>query len=136
MNDPVYPETVRELSDIVLAEQGVLGVGAGTKSPLCQAHDATLVSVTRLAGITEYEPSEFTFTALAGTRVADVAAALAERNQYLPFDPLLVESGATLGGTVASGISGPGRLRYGVTPRLPARRSVRERRRQDDSRRW
>ena len=38
---------------------------------------------------------------------------LQEHGQYLPFDPLLVERGATLGGTVAAGVSGPGRYRYG-----------------------
>ena len=57
--------------------------------------------------------SEFTFTALAGTPVREIAAALAERGQYLPFDPMLREAGATLGGTVAAGLSGPGRFRYG-----------------------
>jgi glycolate oxidase FAD binding subunit len=61
----------------------------------------------------EYEPSEFTFTALAGTPVKDIAAALAERGQYLPFDPLLVDAGATIGGTVAAGLGGPGRFRFG-----------------------
>jgi glycolate oxidase FAD binding subunit len=61
----------------------------------------------------EYEPSEFTFTALAGTPVREIAAALAERGQYLPFDPLFAEAGATIGGTVASGVSGPGRFRFG-----------------------
>ncbi len=38
---------------------------------------------------------------------------LAEHGQYLPFDPLLAEADATLGGTVAAGLSGPGRYRYG-----------------------
>ena len=38
---------------------------------------------------------------------------LAEHGQYLPFDPLLAEAGATLGGTVAAGANGPGRYRYG-----------------------
>jgi glycolate oxidase FAD binding subunit len=61
----------------------------------------------------EYEPSEFTFTALAGTPVREIAATLAARGQYLPFDPLWVDAGATLGGTVASGVSGPGRFRFG-----------------------
>jgi glycolate oxidase FAD binding subunit len=71
------------------------------------------LSITRLRGIIEYDPSEFTFTALAGTPVREIAGALVERGQYLPFDPLLVEAGATLGGTVASGLSGPGRFRFG-----------------------
>jgi glycolate oxidase FAD binding subunit len=66
-----------------------------------------------LRGIIEYEPSEFTFTALAGTPVAEIADALRQRGQYLPFDPMCVDAGATLGGTVASGLSGPGRFRFG-----------------------
>jgi glycolate oxidase FAD binding subunit len=66
-----------------------------------------------LSGILEYEPGEFTFTALAGTPVHEINRALAEHGQYLPFDPPLVAQGATLGGTVAAGLSGPGRYRYG-----------------------
>jgi glycolate oxidase FAD binding subunit len=42
-----------------------------------------------------------------------VQAALAENGQYLPFDPPLAAAGATLGGTVATGLSGSGRRRYG-----------------------
>jgi glycolate oxidase FAD binding subunit len=38
---------------------------------------------------------------------------LTEHGQFLPFDPPLVEAGATLGGTVAAGLSGSGRYRYG-----------------------
>ena len=60
----------------------------------------------------EYQPQEYTFTALAGTRVAEVET-VREHGQYLMFDPLLVQAGATLGGTVAAGLSGPGRYRYG-----------------------
>jgi glycolate oxidase FAD binding subunit len=71
------------------------------------------ISTAKLRGVVEYEPSEFTFTALAGTPVSEIAAALAERGQYLPFDPLFAAAGATLGGTVASGLSGPGRFRFG-----------------------
>jgi glycolate oxidase FAD binding subunit len=71
------------------------------------------LSTVKLNGIVEYEPSEFTFTALAGTPVRDIAAALAKRGQYLPFDPMLADAGATLGGTVAAGLSGPGRFRFG-----------------------
>ena len=67
----------------------------------------------RLTGILEYDPGEYTITARAGTPLAEVQAALAENGQYLPFDPPLVDAGATLGGTVAAGLSGSGRYRYG-----------------------
>src|SRR5436305_2429501 len=98
------PASAREAVDAVLAAGRGLPVGAQTKPRLSQA-DAAPISTLSLNGIVEYEPSEFTFTALAGTPVRDIAATLAQRGQYLPFDPMLVEAGATLGGTIASGVS-------------------------------
>ena len=92
----------------------ILARGRGTKPPLSTPPEgAVALDVSGLSGIIEYEPGEFTFTALAGTPIAEIAAALAEHGQFLPFDPPLVEAGATLGGTVAAGLSGPGRYRYG-----------------------
>jgi glycolate oxidase FAD binding subunit len=66
-----------------------------------------------LRGITDYEPSEFTFTAMAGTPLKSIAVELSQSGQYMPFDPMLADAGATLGGTVAAGLSGPGRFRFG-----------------------
>jgi len=106
------PATLDELVDVVRTTPRLLAIGAGTKARL-SAVDVTKVSLSGLSGLVEYEPSEFTFTALAGTPVREIANLLAERGQYLPFDPLLCEAGATLGGTVASGLSGPGRFHYG-----------------------
>jgi glycolate oxidase FAD binding subunit len=108
----VTPTTIAELAEAVRSSPHVLAVGAGTK-PRLSAVKAMKISMAKLTGITEYEPSEFTFTALAGTRVCDIAAALEKRGQYLPFDPMCAEAGATLGGTVAAGLSGPGRFRFG-----------------------
>lgn len=84
--------------------------GGGSKPAL--SGEANL-SLRQLSGVLEYEPGEFTFTALAGTPIATLQRLLSDHGQYLPFDPPLVESGATLGGTVAAGLSGPGRFRYG-----------------------
>ncbi len=112
MNPTITPSTVAELADAVRSTPRVLAVGAGSK-PRLSAVACPKLSTVKLNGIVEYEPSEFTFTALAGTPVRDISAALAERGQYLPFDPMLASAGATLGGTVASGVSGPGRFRFG-----------------------
>src|SRR5260370_29670355 len=106
------PETIAELVEAVRAAPKLLAVGAGTK-PRLAASDAVKLCISKLTGILEYEPSEFTFTALAGTPVREIATALDEKGQYMPFDPMCVGAGATLGGTVASGLSGPGRFRYG-----------------------
>jgi glycolate oxidase FAD binding subunit len=104
------PTTENEVRDAVLALASVRVRGGGTKTALCA--DATL-STAGLRGILEYEPGEFTFTALAGTPLSEVASALAANGQYLPFDPPWVRAGATLGGTVAAGLSGSGRFQYG-----------------------
>lgn len=110
----LYPKTAEEMAEAVRSAPRVLAVGAGTKPPLSAVGpDVVRISTTKLSGITEYEPSEFTFTALAGTTVREIAATLARRGQYLPFDPLLLQAGATIGGTVAAGMSGPGRWRFG-----------------------
>ncbi|GAB5560726.1 MAG: FAD-binding protein [Synoicihabitans sp.] len=71
------------------------------------------LDLTGLDGIIEYQPSEYTFSAWAGTPIKDIATAIGERGQYLPFDPLWVEAGATFGGTVAANAAGAGRIRYG-----------------------
>src|SRR4051812_30056493 len=112
MDRLLAPGSVKELVDAVRSTPHLLAVGAGTK-PRLSAVDAVKLSTARLRGIIEYDPSEFTFTAAAGTTIREIAATLEERGQYLPFDPMLVAAGATLGGTVAAGLSGPGRFRFG-----------------------
>jgi glycolate oxidase FAD binding subunit len=100
--------------DAVRAMAQVLPRGAGTKTALAgRWPTATRLDLRPLRGIVEYNPGEYVFTALAGTPLAEVQAALAEHGQYLPFDPPLAAAGATLGGTVATGLSGSGRRRYG-----------------------
>ena len=114
---PDPPASIAEVQAAVRAAPPgarILARGRGTKPPLSTPPEgAVALDVSGLSGIIEYEPGEFTFTALAGTPIAEIAAALAEHGQFLPFDPPLVEAGATLGGTVAAGLSGPGRYRYG-----------------------
>lgn len=65
-------------------------------------------------GILSYEPSELVITARAGTTLQELNAVLAEKNQYLAFEPPLLKTSATLGGTIASGFSGPARPYFGA----------------------
>jgi glycolate oxidase FAD binding subunit len=112
MSGHIGPSSIAELVEAIRDTPKMLAVGAGTK-PRLATFDGVKLSVSKLTGILEYEPSEFTFTALAGTPLREIIAAMAERGQYLPFEPMCVDAGATLGGTVAAGLSGPGRFRYG-----------------------
>jgi len=112
MSAVLTPASFDELAEAVRSTPRLLAIGAGTK-PRLSSVDAVKLSTAKLSGISEYDPSEFTFTTAAGTPVREIAAALAERGQYLPFDPMLMDAGSTLGGAVASGLSGPGRFRFG-----------------------
>ena len=108
------PTTTAELQEIVRIGQQILPRGGGSKPALSTpGTDATVVEMNGLAGLLEYEPGEYTFTAYAGTAVHHIQHELAKNGQYLPFDPLLAARGATLGGTIAANTSGSGRYRYG-----------------------
>ena len=106
--------SVEELQEIVQRSTKVHVCGSQTKSGF-HPKDAgvTFLSTQSLQGIVAYDPQEFVVTMLAGTKVSEVVATLGMQGQYLPFDPLLADSGATIGGTVASNASGPGRFRFG-----------------------
>jgi glycolate oxidase FAD binding subunit len=110
----LQPTTVEDVQTAVRHHPHLRLRGAGSKPALSiPVKGETVLDLTGITGVLTYTPTEFTFTALAGTRVAEVQAMLAEHGQYLPFDPPLAGRCATLGGTVAAGLSGPGRYRYG-----------------------
>lgn len=112
---PGSEDEVRE--GVHRAEPGMrlLPVAGGTKPALSASNreDVEFLDLSRLSGVLEYDPAELTLTALAGTPVREVQAALAEHGQHLPFDPLLADAGSTLGGAVATGAAGPGAWRNG-----------------------
>lgn len=87
--------------------------GAGTKGFLGRAPEATAAAepldLAEHGGILDYQPKELVASARAGTPLDVIEAALAEQGQQLPFEPPHFGPGATLGGTVACGLSGPAR---------------------------
>jgi len=106
-------QSIPEIQSCIAANTKIHVVGNGTKSALMTADsDVTLISLTGLSGITEYQPEEYTITAKAGTPLHEIQVALTKNGQYLPFDPILPKT-ATIGGTVASNLSGARRFRYG-----------------------
>lgn len=98
---------------------------AATNSPLCIRGGGSkdfyggsprgeVLDVRGLAGISSYEPTELVITARAGTPLAELEAALAERNQCLAFEPPRFGVSSTVGGMVAAGLSGPSRASVGA----------------------
>ena len=103
-------ERLRERSAAAAADGTPLAVaGGGTKEFLGRITQAERFDVSGHRGIVSYEPTELVLSARGGTPLAEVTAALAERGQMLAFEPPSFGEGATIGGTIATGLSGPAR---------------------------
>jgi glycolate oxidase FAD binding subunit len=83
--------------------------GGNTKGFLGHAVQGEALSVHDHDGVLHYEPSELVSTARAGTPLSEIESLLAAEGQMLAFEPPHFGAGATLGGTLASGLSGPRR---------------------------
>ncbi|HEX6584169.1 MAG TPA: FAD-binding protein, partial [Thermoleophilaceae bacterium] len=87
--------------------------GGGTKQdwPPAAPSDAIELSTTGLNSIVEHNAGDLTAVLEPGVLLADAQALFAKEGQRLALDP--PDLGATVGGVVASGDTGPLRGRYG-----------------------
>lgn len=83
--------------------------GGGSKRWLGRTPTGESLEVASHAGIVNYQPKELVVTVRCGTRLESLEATLAEQGQMLSFEPPHLGPGATLGGTIACGLSGPAR---------------------------
>ncbi|OYY99334.1 MAG: glycolate oxidase subunit GlcE [Polaromonas sp. 28-63-22] len=88
--------------------------GGGSKDFYGQSLKGEVLDMTALSGVVAYEPSELVVSVLAGTPLAALEALLAAQGQCLPFEPPHFNAGSTVGGMVASGLSGPARASAGA----------------------
>lgn len=90
--------------------------GGGTKdfygNPAGE-QNSTLLDMKDYNGIVDYEPTELVITARAGTKLEDLEATLDQHGQMLAFEPPYFGAAATLGGCIATGLSGPRRAAAG-----------------------
>lgn len=88
--------------------------GSGSKSFYGREVSGDALDVAAYQGIISYEPTELVLTARAGTPLSEIEVVLAHNRQMLPFEPPHFGPGATLGGCVATGLSGPRRAYAGA----------------------
>ncbi len=121
----LQPPDEASLADIVSEAYGaaepLLIRGNGSKLGLLRpVQAARTLSTQALSGITHYSPQELVLSARAGTPLADIAAAAAEKGQHLIAEPpdlgalLGSTEPPTLGGVVAANLSGPRRVAWGA----------------------
>ena len=119
---------IKSMQDIIDQYINTIRTAAKSKTPLFirgggskdfygnsinrDGHD--IFSTTAYTGIIDYDPTELVMTARAGTSLADLETELQKQNQMLGFEPPHFGPEATLGGCVASGLSGPRRIYVGA----------------------
>lgn len=87
--------------------------GSGSKAFLGHAVEGVPLDVGAHRGVVHYAPEELVLTVRAGTALAEVETLLGERGQMLAFEPPHYGDDATIGGTLAAGLSGPRRAAAG-----------------------
>lgn len=116
-------EGLRPVSEKELA-QALAGCAAGhrtvrlgghfTKDALAGPADGDVsVSTCAMRRVLQYEPRDLTISVEAGMPWAELAGLLAANRQMVPLDPPWFDS-CTVGGVVATNISGPRRRLYGT----------------------
>src|SRR6185437_17120517 len=126
MADTLQPRDAKEVEAAVqwLLAEGKAAeiVGHGSKRPIGRPSQTDLtLDLSSLTGVTLYEPEELVLSAKAGTPIAEIEALLDKHGQQLAFEP--ADYGAlfgqpagqgTLGGVVATNMSGPRRIKAGA----------------------
>jgi glycolate oxidase FAD binding subunit len=115
--DPTLAALADQVRDAAARKVALDIRGGGTKAFYGGEPRGEVLDLRPLQGISSYEPSELVVTVRAGTPLATLEAALAEKGQWLPFEPPrfggAASEGGTVGGMVAAGLAGPGRMSAG-----------------------
>jgi len=118
---PVSPrELATLLGESVANGLAVSPLGGGTKTrfgnPL--SRETIPLSTAKLNRVLAYEPDDMTISVEAGVTMASVWETLAARGLTIPIDVAAPER-ETVGGLIATGLSGPRRFRLRFAARCP-----------------
>jgi glycolate oxidase FAD binding subunit len=109
-NDSDLSNELRErVRSAVNSSAALCIVGGGSKRFYGRTAQGEELNIGGHRGVVNYEPTELFITVRGGTPLREVEAILADKGQMLPFEPPHFGPGATLGGAIACGLSGPRR---------------------------
>lgn len=77
-------------------------------------NSATLLSTVEHSGVVDYDPTELVVVVKSGTPIAELESVLAASQQMLAFEPPRFGGKGTVGGMMATGLSGPRRMSAGA----------------------
>ena len=119
-------ETLAAVQWAVAEETPLEILGHGSKRGIGRPPQAEhSLDLSKLSGVTLFEPAELVLSARAGTPLAEIESLLADNGQQLAFEPMdygpLLGGAAgeggktgTIGGVLAANLSGPRRLKVGA----------------------
>lgn len=108
-NQDKSKELAAHVNDALLSKSTLKIIGGNSKAFYGRKCEGKQISIEEHAGIINYQPGELVITARAGTPLSELESVLAEKNQRLLFEPPHFATSATLGGTIATNMNGPGR---------------------------
>jgi len=107
-------ETLQQQVQNAIGNKTLLKIeGGNSKAFLGRETHGEILDISAHYGIVEHDPRELVLTARSGTPLKEIETALAKSGQMLAFEPPHFGDNATLGGTIACGLSGPRRPFYG-----------------------
>lgn len=112
------PGSIAELTEViklaVAEDQTIVPAGGATflEAGNVLERSNLIVTTQRLSTMIHHEPADLVATAQAGLTLREFQNELRQKGQWLPIDPP-DDGSATLGGVVATGMSGPQQLGYG-----------------------
>ncbi|CAN5742187.1 glycolate oxidase subunit GlcE [soil metagenome] len=112
--DQILEEFRQRICTASAQKTGLCIQGGASKKWYGQQGLGDILDTRAYRGIVAYEPTELVITARCGTPLAEIEAALDQQNQMLAFEPPHFALGATIGGVVAAGLSGPRRASAGA----------------------
>jgi glycolate oxidase FAD binding subunit len=120
MSKVLSPQTEAELAEVIAGGTAFHITGLDSKQGLGRIADGMEhLSMMSFSSVTLYEPEELVLEAGAATPLRDIQALLAARQQMLAFEPPNyahlwgAKTAGSLGGLLATGLSGPRRIRAG-----------------------
>jgi glycolate oxidase FAD binding subunit len=114
----VSPRSALELAEVLREanreNRVVTPVGGGTTQHIGNppVEDALKLDTRELHAVHHYDPGDLTVSVGAGVTVSEFQTLLAEKRQFLPFDPMLPKQ-ATIGGVLAANTFGPMKAGFG-----------------------
>lgn len=102
-------QLLEQVRDALAARRVLRIQGSDSKARLGRGVSGDTLDTRPHCGIVSYDPTELVVTVRAGTPLAELEQVLDARGQWLPCEPPHLGPGATVGGMVAAGLSGPRR---------------------------